>query len=58
MYQYVNDGHLAQLHEDVDDAQEVGRGQSGAGVTAGHVVLIEAPLSLAQSTPVHTQAYM
>ena len=32
---------LAQLHEDIDDTQEVGRGKSGAGVAACHVVLIQ-----------------
>ena len=45
---------LAYLHEDIDAAQEVGGGQSGAGVAACHVVLIQVPLPLAQSTPVYT----
>lgn len=45
---------LAQLHEDVDDAQEVGGRQRGAGVAAGHVVLVQAPLALAQPAPAHT----
>ena len=43
--------YLAQLHEHIDDAQEIGRGQSGAGVTACHVVLIQCTLALTQTTP-------
>ena len=43
--------YLAQLHKDVDDPQEVGRSKRGTGVTAGHVVLIQSALTLAQSTP-------
>lgn len=43
--------YLAQLHKDIDDAQEVGGGKRGTGITAGHVVLIQRALTFAQSTP-------
>ena len=43
--------YLAQLHEDIDDAQEIGGGKSGAGVAAGHVVFVQRSLPLAQPTP-------
>lgn len=41
--------NLAQLHEDVDDAEEVAGSQGGGGVGGGHVVLIQGALALGQA---------
>ena len=39
--------YLTQLHEDIDDAQEVGGRQGCTCVTTGHVVFIQRALPLA-----------
>ena len=41
--------HLAQLHEDVDDAQEIARAERAAHIRGGHVVLVQRALALAQA---------
>lgn len=44
---------LAQLHEDVDDAQEVAGGEGGGGVGGGHVVLVQRALALGEAAAHH-----
>lgn len=41
--------HLAQLHEDVDDAQEIARAERIAHIRGDHVVLVQCALALAQA---------
>ena len=41
--------HLAQLHEHIDNAQEVARAEGVADVRGGHVVLVQRALALGQA---------
>lgn len=45
--------HLAQLHEHIDNAQEIAGGQRARGIAARHVVLVKRALALAEPAAHH-----